>query len=306
MPSTHFLRHSLSKIKHFSNIAFLFTKSDLKTVVLPVTVFSAVSKINSATYSHRHMGISILWTWIHLLHFCISNQVSSIAEDAANKPWRPIPSGRIKPSQASIIQWFLGSFCVLISLYWNVSYASTVLLLATWIYNDRGLHNHWLGKNSLTSVGYVSFNLGAAMISNSQKSHDIALHTTKSFLMGLVVLTTAHAGDFADIVGDQRMKRQTLPLSYPNMARVSLAGGLTVWSIYGWYWYGRHSNLWLFFPLFGIILAWRFWAFRFPRDDQTSANMYQASKYDVAAGFHAALTYGLDVARCYAFASCLF
>ncbi|KAF8870377.1 UbiA prenyltransferase family-domain-containing protein [Infundibulicybe gibba] len=276
MPSTHLLRHSLSKIKHFTNIAFLFTRSDLKTVVLPVTVFSAVSKMNSATYSHQYMGMSILWTWIHLLHFCISNQVSSITEDAANKPWRPIPSGRITPSQASMIQWLLGPFCVFISLYWNVSYASTALLLATWMYNDCGLHDHWLGKSSLTSIGYMSFNLGAAMISNSEKSGDTAFHTTKSFLvMGLVILTTAHAGDFSDIVGDQRMKRQTLPLTYPKMARVSLAVSLSLWSIYGWYYYGGRSNLWLFFPLFGIILAWRFWAFRFPRDDQTSANMYQ-------------------------------
>ncbi|KAF8870369.1 UbiA prenyltransferase family-domain-containing protein [Infundibulicybe gibba] len=305
MPFTLWLRHSLSELEDYFYIAFLFTKSDLKTIVLPVTLFSAISKLNSGTYSYWNMSASVLWTWTHLLHFCISNQVSSIAEDTANKPWRPIPSGRITPSQASITQWFLRPFCVLASLYWNVPYASTVLLLATWIYNDRGLHNHWLGKNSFTSIGYMSFNLGAVMI--SKKDRDIALHAAKSVLvMGLVILTTAHAGDLSDIVGDQRMGRQTLPLSYPKVTRVSLAVGLTIWSIYGWYRYGGCSNFLLFFPLFGTILAWRFWAFRCPRDDQISAHMYQARKYDIATGCHALLTHRLDVARCHAFAPCLF
>jgi hypothetical protein len=42
---------------------------------------------------------------------------------------------------------------------------SIVLLAATWLYNDRGLHTYWMMKNLLNVVGYVAFELGATEIS---------------------------------------------------------------------------------------------------------------------------------------------
>ncbi|PVI04799.1 hypothetical protein DM02DRAFT_651240 [Periconia macrospinosa] len=45
----------------------------------------------------------LLWLWLLTLQCCIQNQrhTSSVEEDAKNKPWRPVPSGRISIENAA-------------------------------------------------------------------------------------------------------------------------------------------------------------------------------------------------------------
>lgn len=108
---------------------------------------------------------SLFWTWLHLLHFCIANQSSSVSEDLSNKPWRPLPSQRITPLQAMCFRWALVPVCLAFSQFHGSLPASLILLTATWIYNDLGGHEHGLVKNFLNVVGYVAFELGATVIS---------------------------------------------------------------------------------------------------------------------------------------------
>lgn len=104
---------------------------------------------------------SVLWTLLHLLHFCVANQLVSIVEDQHNKPWRPLPSGMIRPQHASALRWALILPCVLHSRNCNALLPSNVIILSTFIYNDLGLHYHWAAKNILTAIGYMAFNYGA-------------------------------------------------------------------------------------------------------------------------------------------------
>lgn len=103
---------------------------------------------------------------IHLLQHNASNQSRSRVEDALNRPWRPIPSGRISERDAIRLRLGLVPFCIGLSLFygWDVALASTLLTITTIIHDDFALAGHWVGKNACTMLGYISFEIGATKI----------------------------------------------------------------------------------------------------------------------------------------------
>lgn len=85
---------------------WLFTCSDLKTIVGPKTAFGILNSLCASAYGLpskpaavilSRLPLVFLWTWINLLPFSIDNQrrPKAIEEDRINKPWRPMPSGRV-------------------------------------------------------------------------------------------------------------------------------------------------------------------------------------------------------------------
>lgn len=103
---------------------------------------------------------------MHLLAFCLSNQYSGIVEDSLNKPWRPIPSGRISADRVQYFRCILIPLCLWFSFCDGPEtfFASIVLILTTLLYNDCGLHRQWLGKNFSNALGYGAFELGAVAV----------------------------------------------------------------------------------------------------------------------------------------------
>ena len=81
---------------------WLFTSSDLKTIIGPSFVFGATNALAGAEYGLKssdqglsraivqRLALVLLYVWTNLLPFAINNQKSSdaIKEDAINKPWR--------------------------------------------------------------------------------------------------------------------------------------------------------------------------------------------------------------------------
>jgi hypothetical protein len=114
---------------------WLFTYSDIKTIIVPKTIFGALGALSAPSFGFRlihipsplevslRLPLTILWVWINLLPFAIDNQrhLSSIEEDKINKPWRVMPSGRMIPAQAkrlmlclypvaALVSWQIGGF----------------------------------------------------------------------------------------------------------------------------------------------------------------------------------------------------
>ena len=57
-------------------------------------------------------------------------------------------------------------------------------------------------------------------------------HTTISFAINaLIILSTIHAQDFRDKVGDEFMGRQTLPIVWPEGSRILILMMLTAWTV---------------------------------------------------------------------------
>jgi hypothetical protein len=178
-PPSPFL-HFFSKC---SRALYLFTRSDLKTIVLPVvclplipihphnnffqTVFAYLS---ASDITAERLLCAVLWTWLHLLQFCVSNQSLNPEEDAKNKPWRPIPSGIVSVVYARILRWILLYLCLSLSISLEAQWQGISLAIAFIAHNELHLHSHWLMRNACNAWGYASFNAGASAIAGAYHS----------------------------------------------------------------------------------------------------------------------------------------
>jgi 4-hydroxybenzoate polyprenyltransferase len=110
----------------------------------------------------------VFWLWLQLLHFNLANQTSagSVEEDLRNKPFRPIPSGRVTLQQALTLRYItlLGGLVLsgtygLHILLVNVGFAILIIM-----YHDFHGDSHWLSKNVMNAIGYGFFETGATLI----------------------------------------------------------------------------------------------------------------------------------------------
>ena len=116
------------------------------------------------------MILSMLWTWFHLLQFCVSNQSLDPEEDSTNKPWRPIPSGLISVGSARNLRWMLLPLCLSTSVRLGAYWQGISLALAFVAHNEFGLHSHLFMRNICNAWGYASFNAGAYAIASGMFS----------------------------------------------------------------------------------------------------------------------------------------
>jgi len=116
------------------------------------------------------MLCAVLWTWLHLLQFCVSNQSQNPEEDVLNKPWRPIPSGIVSVLNARILRWILLPLCLSLSMSLEALWQSTSLAMGFIVYNELHIDSHWLMRNACNAWGYASFNAGASAIAGAYYS----------------------------------------------------------------------------------------------------------------------------------------
>ncbi|KAI1125035.1 UbiA prenyltransferase family-domain-containing protein [Nemania abortiva] len=224
---------------------FLFTKSDFKTVILPQSVFalSLVFSMSSETqlFHHRPREVAfrvpymLIWMWLHLLVEDIANQTlsSSFAEDAINKPWRPIPSGRLTITEARKLIQLVVPVALAVSILLGSFLPSTTLMTMIWLYNDLdGSSTGPLFRNLLNAAGLACFGWGAVcvLLAGDIGSSDIP----RLWLLLTAALTssTVHIQDLPDKEGDKARKRRTAPLVYgENPTRWSVVILTCFWSL---------------------------------------------------------------------------
>lgn len=109
---------------------------------------------------------AVIWLWIHLLQFNVSNQTMDPEEDELNKRDRPLPSGRISLKNARVLRWALVPLCFAVSILYSleVLYASIAMVVSTIAYNELGGHNQWLVRNLLNGFGVASFEAGTTLV----------------------------------------------------------------------------------------------------------------------------------------------
>ena len=114
---------------------------------------------------------SIFWTFTQLLYFCIANQVFDPEEDAVNKPWRPIPAGRISVRGANILRAVVLPVCVALSWRWDVLPQCITMIILGSAYNDFNLGAHWAPRHASVAVMYGALNSGAAHVACDGQPH---------------------------------------------------------------------------------------------------------------------------------------
>ncbi|KAI0771281.1 UbiA prenyltransferase family-domain-containing protein [Trametes elegans] len=266
---------------HVFCILYGFTKSDIMTVLVPTTAFGTVA---AGSAGSGHLLRRFAWVWFHLLHFCVSNQCLDPEEDAKNKPWRPIPAGKISVAAARWLRWALLVWCLLISAQWDVLAPAVVLALATFAHNELLLGSNWFMRNALNAVGYGSFSIGATYVGRNIEPVP-RLNVERDAAMGgaplavhlmnaAVILTTIQAQDFKDVEGDASVGRRTLPIAHPQASRILTAVLIPAWSLISASMWPSHSIPSGMMVALSMSVGLRFMFWRTRAADQRSYAMY--------------------------------
>lgn len=91
----------------------------------------------------------------------------SPGEDAINKPWRPIPAGRLGLHHATILRWLLLPACLILSFAQGIPAIGAVLAMGILLHNEFRLDSHWFTRNALNAIGYAVFDAGATSVART-------------------------------------------------------------------------------------------------------------------------------------------
>jgi 4-hydroxybenzoate polyprenyltransferase len=215
---------------------WLFTRSDLKTIVIPSSIFGVLGGLPEAGLTiptgdsdfaiMRRLPLVVAWVWLVLLPFNIDNQrrAAAIDEDRANRPWRPLPSQRLTPDQAFTLMIACHIMALVYSCVVGGLPQSLVGILLGNLYNELGgADRSCVTKNALNALGYVTFTMGAVAVAACS---DLAPRSLEWFAMlGAIIFSTVQMQDLPDIEGDAVRGRRTVPRKYhPEPLGMNLTG----------------------------------------------------------------------------------
>lgn len=261
------------KIKNLVYTLWLFTASDLMTFVFPQTAFGIFSALAgpllttnpSPTFSAVLWRIPHVasWTWINTLVFDLANQrlPGSVLEDRLNKPWRPLPAGRISQDQARHLLFFAIPTSIVI-IYWGIGATEETVLLfcLTWMYNDLGgSDDSFLVRNLLIAVAYTLYGSGALRVACDHPSWTMNTNAVIWLIfIGCIIFTTMHIQDLKDMEGDRAKDRKTAPLVLGGTCtRYILAFAVLFWSFASSLYWRLDHRLFAALLVCGILLAAR-------------------------------------------------
>jgi 4-hydroxybenzoate polyprenyltransferase len=256
----HSVRTMRGRLGELAWNLWLITKDDTPTFVVPNSVFglgsalsgSCLASPQATTWASLIPRIPwvLLFNWTNLLIFDLANQrlPESVKEDSLNKPWRPIPSGRLTSTQVRRGMLFAIPLVLLFNHYILGTGVETALLYGlTWLYNDLGGGDeNWIVRNVIIACAFGFYNVGSLKVAAGSAgpsfSADLVQLSTSgyiwTFAISAVILTTMHVQDLKDQDGDRARGRRTAPLTLGNVvARWTLAVPVLFWTRWcTWFW----------------------------------------------------------------------
>ena len=272
---------------HLKSI-WLFTFSDLKTIVGPKTFFGIMNAmavpvfgIGSAPQPSRVLPRFLavaLWTWINLLPFAIDNQrqPAAIKEDSVNKPWRPLPSKRLTPEQAGRMITILYPIAFLVSIFLGGLKQCIALIVLGYCYNDCGGSDvSWVTRNLINACGFICFSSGAMEVALGEPLTLKPRLVQWFLIIAGVVFSTVQTQDMYDQAGDSLRDRKTMPLVIGDgQARWVTGSAMSVWCVIcPWYW-KLNLGVSVLFAGFGGTIILRTFAKRSEVDDKRTFRLW--------------------------------
>ncbi|KAF8522566.1 UbiA prenyltransferase family-domain-containing protein [Hysterangium stoloniferum] len=274
---SHPFLSAAGKLLYHTQTLYLFIRSDIKTIIIPVTSF-AIFGTPHVRVKHGLMGIS--WLILHLLLIDIDNQSLSMQEDMINKPWRPLPSGRVNPGTAELIARLLYPICMVISWLMgslNLLYCSACFCLLVYIYDHLKLNSYWVTKNVVNGLGYMTLEMGTSLI--------VANGTIKSSLLpailvsGSIIATTVPIQDLQDEAGDRAIGRYTMIMQFGHFGtRLSISLCLLMWSLSTLVLFQPPGLLSASYTTLGLYVAYRNFLLRTVSEDEKTYRIYNVSQ----------------------------
>lgn len=250
-PSGKILSRGISALCFHVYTVYLFSRDNIKDIICMGFLFGA---LNASAASRISLGPPIsftgilasspamlLWSWSNLFLFNLHNQrhASAVAEDAVNKPWRPIPAGRLSSREATLAMYFM--YLVILAICLEVGGLLPCIFevfLFLW-YNEWGGASDPYLKNILNGLGFACFFAGPLEVATGHSVLSSNQQTVQWLLLLVgAITTTANTQDFRDMEEDRASGRKTVPLLIGDLnARLALAAGVAGWTgLACWFW----------------------------------------------------------------------
>lgn len=214
---------ALRGLSYHAKTLYLFTCDQILDTVIPGTAFAICAAISGPVLDLPTQSVFAvllripavaLWLWLVILQFCLQNQRNpgSVTEDAVNKSWRPIPSGRITRTGANRVLNVTHVLAGIASYHLGVLHIFGVYILLITGYNDFGGGDYnGVVRNLFCGAGFSCYFGGALSIalgSDIQMSSQ-AWRWTLLITFGTLA-TTIQTQEFRDEAGDRARGRRTL------------------------------------------------------------------------------------------------
>ena len=201
---------------------------DFVRLVRPFTLlapFAGICAGGLAAASAINAPLSIFWIAIFaaavsaaLLNAASNafNQACDVEADRVNKPYRPIPSGKVSEGQAVALAAML--YVIALALAWSVNivffalaaFAAVLTIFYSW-HAVRLKRHGWVANATVAlSRGMLLIVAGWSVVAFPSSGAPWFIGA----IFGLFLLGAATTKDFADVAGDARQDVRTLPIIY--------------------------------------------------------------------------------------------
>ena len=193
---------------------WLVTRNDLKSIVFPETAFGICSALSGPMITSnnspdagsilKRIPLVLLWTWTNVLIFDLANQrlPNSIIEDSINKPWRPIPSGRLSPCEARRLLLAVLPVATLVTFYTGGMEETIVMNTLEYMYNDLGgADENFVVRNLINAAGFVCYSAGATRVACGHGQYSLNQKGCQWLaIIGGIIFSTLQMQDMVSIL----------------------------------------------------------------------------------------------------------
>ncbi|KAI0148770.1 UbiA prenyltransferase family [Xylariaceae sp. FL1272] len=278
-------RSLVKKILYTPYLIWAFTESNFDTFVIPNTAFGilgacaapilieGLQQQASVYETIWRYSLALVFNWLNVLIFDLANQrfPESIKEDLINKPWRPIPTGKVTAEQTRRLMLGAIPIALLFNYALGVWRQGLFILVLTWLYNDlRG--GDEVVRDLIIAIAYGMFNSASLEIAIGGGEYT-DLHLSPrgmiwTAMISGVILTTMQVQDLKDQAGDRTRGRQTIALWLGDrFSRLSIAFFVCFWSVACLVFWDLNPFGLIVPATSGAITAWRVVFCKTPKED---------------------------------------
>ncbi|KAG9189177.1 hypothetical protein G6011_06045 [Alternaria panax] len=239
-------RKAVKETVYHAHTLLLFTSDTIIDMVIPSTAFGVLAALSGPALdlpSQQCLAVIqrtpkvLIWLWLMVLQFCLQNQrhATSVQEDAINKPWRPIPAGRITRTRTNNLLFVTFMGAALVSYHLNVVPIYVAWAVLTMAYNDTGISDYsGIVRNVFAGAGFTctfSGALGIALGPDVQISYT-AWQWTLLVTFGIIG-TTIQTQEFRDEAGDRARGRCTVVIELGRKCALwTVVVTVALWAVY--------------------------------------------------------------------------
>lgn len=224
-----------------------FIESDFITFAIPNTAFGMFGAMASSILVEepatltpsakmllQRFPLVLAYNVANLLVFDLANQRAphSVVEDRINKPWRPIPRGKISTDQTRRVMLAVIPATLALNYVLGAWHQGIFIHVLTWLYNDLNGGDEAFIREIIIAIAYGMFNSGSLSVAIGPEASLSPLGLTWTVMISGVILTTMQVQDLKDQKGDKTRGRKTISLFLgERFSRMSIAFFVCFWTL---------------------------------------------------------------------------